>query len=507
MVVRHRVAIIGAGFGGIGLAHALKQRGIEDYVIFEKGHDVGGVWRDNSYPGAACDVPSHLYSFSFEPKLDWSRKYAPQSEILAYLQHVADKHGISSHVKLRHEVKSASFDARRALWTVVTHHGDAYEASILVSAVGQLSRPYIPHLTGLESFRGLAFHSARWDHAVDLRQLRVAVLGTGASAIQMVPALQPQVATLTLFQRSAAYVVPRNDRAYSQMELALMSRFPALHTLSRGLTYGLLELRMLAFLNPALFLPALQKGCAEHLAAQVADPVLRTKLTPDYPAGCKRVLLSDDYFPALTQPNVHVENEPISHVDEAAIVTSDGVRHEVDAIVFGTGFRATEFLTPIEITGARGQSLSGTWQQGAEAYLGLVVHGFPNFFMLYGPNTNLGHTSIVYMIESQIKYVMAALSLLEAEQAASAEVRFDVQNSFNRGLQAQLSKRVWSADCRNWYKTDSGKNTNNWPGFTFAYRLATRRMRAADYLLRRHSALEQAPTLADEVLKPRRALN
>lgn len=506
MVLKHRVAIIGAGFGGIGLGHALKQRGIEDYVIFEKGHDVGGVWRDNSYPGAACDVPSHLYSFSFEPKLDWSHRYAPQAEILAYLQHVADKHGIRDHVLLRTEVKRARFDAKRALWMIHTHDGSAYEAEILVSAVGQLSRPYIPELRGIETFKGRAFHSARWDHKLDLRERRVAVVGTGASAVQIVPAIQPQVAKLSLFQRSAAYVIPRNDRAYSPFELGLLSRFPGLHTLSRGLTYGLLELRMLAFLSPELFMPALQRQCAEHLAAYVQDPVLREKLTPDYPAGCKRVLLSDDYFRALAQANAQVVTEAISHVEGDAIVTSDGIRHDVDAIVFGTGFRATAFLEPIEVAGAQGQTLSETWKQGAEAYLGLTVNGFPNFFMLYGPNTNLGHSSIVYMIESQIRYVMAALALMDAELAAATEVRAHVQNSFNHGLQARLRKMIWSGDCTNWYKTESGKSTNNWPGYTFAYRAATRRMRAADYLLTLRATLQE-PAASYEPDKARRELN
>ncbi len=506
MVGKHRVAIIGAGFGGIGLAYALKQRGIDDYLILEKGHDVGGVWRDNAYPGAACDVPSHLYSFSFEPKLDWSHKYASQAEILGYLRHVADKYGITAHVKLGSEVKSASYDSKRALWTILTRAGDSYEASILVSAVGQLSRPFVPKLPGIETFQGSAFHSARWDHDFDLSQSRVAVIGTGASAIQIVPAIQPRVAHLTLFQRSAAYVVPRRDRAYSARELGLLSRFPALHTLSRGAIYGLLELRMLAFLNPKLFLPALEKQCAQQLAKHVREPALRAKLTPDYPPGCKRVLLSDDYFNALAQPNAEVVTDAISHVDGSSIVTCAGTRHDVNAIVFGTGFHATEFLTPIEIVGAQGQSLSDVWRDGAEAYLGVVVNGFPNFFMLYGPNTNLGHTSIVYMIESQTAYVLNAIALLDAEHAAASEVRKDVQDRFNHGLQAQLSKMIWNADCTNWYKTDAGKNTNNWPGYTFVYRAATRRLNAADYQLTPLSAVQEQP-VAQQTFKAPRELN
>lgn len=502
---RHRVVIIGAGFGGLGLGHALSTSGIDDYVILEKGPGVGGVWRDNGYPGAACDVPSHLYSFSFEPKLDWSRKYAPRAEILAYLTHVADKYGIRSHVRSDNEVTRAVFDERRAQWTVETRTGEVFEAEILVSAVGQLSRPAIPRLRGLDTFKGPAFHSAAWDRAFDPRGKTVAVIGTGASAIQIVPALQPIVRKLSLFQRSAAYLVPRNDRAYSPIELSLLKRFPTLHTLSRGLTYGLLELRMVGFLYPDLALPALQKQCEEHLAKAVRDPILRKKLTPDYPIGCKRVLLSDDYFPALTQPNAEVITDAISHLEADAIVTADGVRHEVDAIVFGTGFHATEFLSPIQIVGTGGALLEERWRDGAEAYLGVTVHGFPNLFMLYGPNTNLGHTSIVYMIESQIRYVMEALRLLDRENLATAEVRSQVQTAFNRDLQARLSKMVWSADCTNWYKTASGKSTNNWPGYTFAYRAATRSIRASDYLLTPRKA---APTHATvPVRKPLSQLN
>jgi len=488
MPKRQRVVIIGAGFGGIGLGHALSAAGIQDYAILEKGPDLGGVWRDNGYPGAACDVPSHLYSFSFEPKFDWSRKYAPQSEILAYLREVADKYGITTHVRTHTEVVRASFDERRALWCVTTQHGDTLECDVLVSAVGQLSRPALPRIEGLEAFQGRSFHSAAWDHSFDPTGRRVAVIGTGASAIQIVPSIQPKVARLSLFQRSAAYVVPRNDRAYSSLEKSLLGRFPVLHTLSRGLTYGLLELRMLAFLRPELALPALERQCAQHLSSHITDPELRRKLTPDYPVGCKRVLLSDDYFPALAQPNATVVTDPIARIESDAILTADGTRHPVDAIIFGTGFHATEFLSPIEILGAGGVSLQHAWREGAEAYLGVTVSGFPNLFMLYGPNTNLGHTSIVYMLESQIRYVMEALSLMQRENLASLEPRKEVQLQFNRGLEARLAKLVWSENCTNWYKTASGKNTNNWPGYTFTYRAATRRIREADYVLKPRKA-------------------
>jgi len=501
-----RVAIIGAGFGGLGLGQALGQAGIDDYVIFEKGDHVGGVWRDNTYPGAACDVPSHLYSFSFEPKLDWSRKYAPQPEILAYLQHVANKYDIMRRVRLNSEATSARFDSRRAVWHLTTRDGQAHEAQVLVSAVGQLSRPLVPKMAGLDTFTGKAFHSARWDPSFDPRNKRVAVIGTGASAIQIVPALQPQVAKLTLFQRSAAYVLKRKDRAYTPTELGLLSRFPALHALNRGLIYGALELRMLGFLYPKRLMPALHEKFTEHLHERVRDPRLRAKLMPDYPIGCKRVLLSDDYFPALSQPNAEVVTDAISHVDGNAIVTEDGARHEVDAIVFGTGFRATEFLTPIDVVGAGGAAINELWKDGAEAYLGLCVNGFPNFFMLYGPNTNLGHTSIVFMIESQVRFVMEALALMEREKLASIHVRKDVQDSFNHKLQAQLSQLVWGGDCTNWYKTESGKNTNNWPGYALAYRLATRRLRRDDFELTRQTAA-QASAAPPRFPKPLRDLN
>lgn len=476
-----RVLIIGAGFAGLGLAIRLKQAGIHDFLILEKAGDVGGCWRENRYPGAACDVPSHLYSFSFEPKADWSRKFAPQAEILDYARHCADKYGLRERIRFHCEVSAASFDEAAGEWRVTCANGEELRAQSLVCALGQLSRPLIPHLPGIERFKGRAFHSAQWDAEAPLEGRRVAVVGTGASAIQFVPQIAPKVAELLLFQRSAAYVIPKPDRRYADWERRLKARLPWLQRLDRGLKYVQHEARALAFTVFPPLMKMMRLSFHRHLQRGIPDAGLRACLEPDYPLGCKRILISNDYYPALARSNVKLVDTGIREVTEDAIVTRDGQRHPVDTLIYGTGFAATEFLAPMRVQGLGGRELNQAWKDGAEAYKGISVSGFPNLFILYGPNTNLGHSSIIYMLESQFPYVLACLQRIRREGLKYLDVKPQVQQRFNQHLQHELGHTIWERGCNSWYKTASGRNTVNWPGFTFRYRQLTRQPEFADY--------------------------
>ena len=476
-----RVLIIGAGFAGVGLAIQLQKRGIDDFLVLEKAASVGGTWRDNHYPGAACDVPSHLYSYSFEPKTDWSRKFAPQAEIVAYIQHCVDKHQLAGKIRCNTEVASAEFEQASGLWRVIGKGGEHYLAQALVSACGQLNQPAYPRIPGLESFAGEAFHSARWNHAYDLAGKRVAVIGTGASAIQFVPEIVPKVQHLTLFQRSAAYVISKPDRAYKRWELALLRRWPWLQQIDRGLKYVQHEVRALAFIHFPVLMKLFQFSFQRHLAAAIFDPERQRQLQPDYPLGCKRILISNNYFPALAQGNVEIVNQAIQSITPHGVVTTDGREHPVDALIYGTGFAATDFLAPMQIKGLDGVELNQAWRDGAEAYKGISVNGFPNLFLLYGPNTNLGHNSILYMLESQFAYVLNCLDALQQQGLRYMDVKPQVQQRFNQHLQQVIRHSIWEQGCTSWYKNAAGKNTNNWPGFTFTYRQQTRHLELADY--------------------------
>ncbi|HIC7210992.1 alpha/beta hydrolase fold domain-containing protein [Burkholderia stabilis] len=466
--------IIGAGFAGIGMAIALQRAGIHDFVIVERSHDVGGVWRDNSYPGAACDVPSHLYSFSFEPNPAWSHVFAPQPEIHAYLQHCARKYGLARHLRFGAEVERARYDEAHALWRVTLADGTTLSAAVLVSGTGQLSRPAMPDLPGIDTFRGRAFHSAHWDHDTPLAGKRVAVVGTGASAIQFVPAIAGDVQRLVVFQRSPAYVMPRPDRAYRPWEKALFRGLPWAMKLYRASIYLRYESRAIAFTRlHGLMDFAVGRPFRKLLARDVPSAALRERLTPDYPIGCKRILLSSDYLAAMSRDNVELVTQRIRRVTEDGIETADGAHHPVDAIIYGTGFAATEFLSPMRITGRDGLDLNDAWRRGAQAYLGLTVPGFPNFFMLYGPNTNLGHNSIVYMLESQIAHVMRCVRAMRRDGACAIDVDARRYRRFNARVQQRLAGSVWSS-CKSWYVDASGHNSTNWPGFTLTYRWITR---------------------------------
>jgi cation diffusion facilitator CzcD-associated flavoprotein CzcO len=483
--------IVGAGFGGIGMAIRLRAAGITDFVLLERGERPGGTWRDNTYPGAACDVPSALYSFSFEQDFDWPRFYSGQADIQRYLQHCADKHGVTPHVRTNTEVRRAVFDEAACLWRIDTASGDVLLARALITATGQLNRPALPKIDGLERFQGKVFHSARWDHAHALAGRRVGVIGTGASAIQLVAHVAAQAAHMTLFQRSAPYVMPKPDRRITRVEHWLHRKVPALRRLVRGTIYGIFEMLGVGLLKFPLLIAPMKVACLLHLRLAVRDPALRARLTPDYAFGCKRILFDNTYYPALARPNVVVETHGIRAIGEDHVLTDDGARHEVDTLIFATGFAASGFLFPMEIRGRGNRELGVAWREGAEAYLGISVHGFPNLFMLYGPNTNLGHNSIIYMLESQIRYVGDAIGQLRRAPGLSFDVRPEVQDAFNEALQHALGRTVWASGCSSWYLAANGKNTNNWSGFTFSYRRLTRRFDAAAY--------EAVPASVEEV--------
>ncbi|HIV71793.1 MAG TPA: NAD(P)/FAD-dependent oxidoreductase [Candidatus Aquabacterium excrementipullorum] len=465
--------IIGAGFGGIGMAVALRKAGFE-CLILEKQHDVGGVWRDNTYPGAACDVPSHLYSFSFEPNPNWSRVFATQAEIHQYLRHCARQYGLLPSIRFGAEVAQACYDEHQARWTVSLTDGQVLQARFLITATGQLSRPVYPKLDGMAQFEGRAFHSACWDHDHDLRGRRVAVIGTGASAIQFVPAIADKVDTLTVFQRSAAYILPRPDRPYAAWRKRLFAAMPWTMALHRARIYTQYEARALGFSHVKALMDVLGRWpFMAMLRRQVPDPGLRARLLPDYPIGCKRILLSSEYLATMARPHVHVVADGIRRITARGIETADGRHHEADVIVYGTGFAATEFLAPMKITGREGRDLNEAWRSGAQAYLGITVPGFPNFFMLYGPNTNLGHNSIVYMLESQIAHVLRCLEKARAAGGDAIEVGEGPHSRFNAAVQRRLAGTVWQG-CKSWYVDANGHNSTNWPGFTFTYRYLTR---------------------------------
>ncbi|MEH6563805.1 MAG: NAD(P)/FAD-dependent oxidoreductase [Halopseudomonas sp.] len=473
--------IVGSGFGGIGMAIQLDQAGISDYLIIEKAEEVGGTWRDNHYPGAGCDVPSHLYSYSFEPRTDWPHKYARQPEIHSYIQHCVRKYHLQTRLRLGCELSNAEFDAATGVWQLTTAAGETLRCRALITACGQLNRPLMPSLEGIDSFAGPAFHSARWRSDIDLTGKRVAVIGTGASAIQFVPQIVPQVARLELFQRSAPYVIPKDDCEYDARKRARLQRFGWLHQLDRAWQYCTHEVRALGFVYFPSLVKQTEKSALSHMRKHISDPQKRAALTPDYPMGCKRILISNNYYPALAQDKVSLVTDAIDCVVPEGIKTRDGQVHPADVIIYGTGFAATEFLAPMRITGLHGLDLNQAWQQGAEAYKGISVSGFPNLFMLYGPNTNLGHNSIIYMLESQYRYVVQCLQTLQRRRLRYLDVQPQAQSRYNQHLQRQAKRTVWAQGCNSWYLTAEGKQTVNWPGFTFVYRFKTRKPELSDY--------------------------
>ncbi|WP_240324666.1 flavin-containing monooxygenase [Trinickia diaoshuihuensis] len=497
-----RVAIVGSGFAGIGMAIRLRRMGVASLTVYEAAPEIGGTWRDNAYPGAACDIPSHLYSFSFAPNPSWSRTFASQREILDYLRRCAREHGIESLIRCNARVTAARFDDDARVWRLDVSTpqaatsasrpnesnetglaGETVEADIVIMASGPLSRPAMPGITGIERFRGALFHSARWDHDYVLEGKTVAVIGTGASAVQFIPHLQRRVTRLLVFQRTPPWIMPRPDRPIGERAQRVFRALPLAQRFARWSLYWQHEARALAFVVNPKWMRAPMRFASSYLARRVGDPELRAKLTPDYVLGCKRVLLSSDYYPALTQPNVDVITAPIREIVEDGIVTEDGRRRHVDAIVCATGFEVADAGAPFPIIGAHGADLDARWRsEGPQAYLGASIAGFPNLFMMIGPNTGLGHNSMIYMIESHIAYIASCLRLLCRRGARTMQVREDVEHAFNEWLRQAFQKTVWASGCRSWYLSERGRNAALWPGFTFTFRRLTRRVRPGDYV-------------------------
>ena len=478
----HRIAIVGSGFSGLGMAIRLKQAGIHDFVVLERGHEVGGTWRDNSYPGCQCDVPSHLYSFSFAPNPRWSSTFSPQPEILDYLRDVARRFAVMPHVRFHTELHSADWDEAAGHWRLETSQG-AMTADVLVCGQGPLSEPKLPDVPGLESFEGTTFHSASWNHDHDLDGERVAVVGTGASAIQFVPEIQPRVSKLHVLQRTPPWVVPHPNRRMTRAERALYSRLPLAQLAMRAGIYWARESFVLQFRHRRVRRMA-TKVALRQLRAQVKDPALRERLTPRYELGCKRILPTDEWYPAVTQPNVEVIGEALAEVRPNSVVAADGTEREVDTIIFGTGFHVTDMPIAGMVRGRHGRTLADVWDGSPEAYKGATVAGFPNLFLLVGPNTGLGHNSIVFMIESQIDYVGDALATMRRRGAGRLEVRPEAQAGYNAEVQRLTRGTVWvSGGCASYYIDRNGRNSSLWPTFTWPFRRRTREFDEGAYTL------------------------
>jgi cation diffusion facilitator CzcD-associated flavoprotein CzcO len=469
-----RIAIIGSGFSGLCLGIQLRKAGIHSFTIYEKASALGGTWRDNTYPGAACDVPAMAYCFSFEQKSDWSRKWAPQPEILAYMEHCARKYGLLPHLRFDTEITGAEFDEEAALWRLRTSAGETIEVEVLVSGVGQLNRPAFPAIEGLARFRGPHFHSAQWDHGVPLDGRRVGVIGNAASAIQFVPEIAPRCGELVVFQRSANWMMPRMDRAYSEHEKQRFERHPWLARLVRWSIWATFELQWPVFRRNRFMAGRYEKVSTEKMREVVRDARLQQALLPEYPIGGKRILISDDYYAALNRENVELVTAGIERVEEDGVTTRDGRRIPLDVLILATGFQTTEFLAPMDLTGLRGRRLRDEWKKGARAYLGMTLSGFPNFFMMYGPNTNLGHNSIIFMIECQTRYILGCIRALRERGLAWLDLRRDVLDAFDAKMQRDLARTVWNDTDHSWYKDAAGRITNNWSGSTIRYWWDTR---------------------------------
>jgi cation diffusion facilitator CzcD-associated flavoprotein CzcO len=477
------VLIIGSGFSGIGMGVQLKRAGFDSFLILERGPDVGGTWRDNTYPGCACDVPSHLYSFSYEKNAAWTRMYPTQAEIWSYLRDITAKHGLRPSMRFDTEVIEAVFDERDGRWRVTTRRGDVVSAKVLTSCMGGLSRPQLPAIPGIDRFRGPSFHSAQWDHSVDLTGKRVAVVGTGASAIQFVPQIVPRVARLHLFQRTPPWILPKPDRPLRAWERALFRSLPASMWAFRNFIYWRHELLGIGYTLKPHYLAVAERIALGYLQKTVGDPALRAKLTPSYRIGCKRVLLTSDYLPSLTQPNVELVTDAISEVRERSIATADGVEREVDAIVYGTGFRTLDFTSPVRFVGPGGVELSNVWKTRPAAYLGVATAGFPNLFFITGPNSRLANNSTLFMIETQIDYVVECLRHMRATGAATMSVRRDAQEKFNAALTARFKRTVFATGCKSAYLDENGESPVVWPGFSSEFWWQARRIRLGDFVV------------------------
>jgi cation diffusion facilitator CzcD-associated flavoprotein CzcO len=470
--------IIGAGFSGLGAAIKLTQAGHTDLVIVERAEDVGGTWRDNTYPGCRCDVQSNLYSYSFDPKPDWSETFPAQPELWAYLQQVTRKYGVDRYLRFGHEVTDARWDAGARRWQVSTTQGE-FAARYLIAGAGFLVEPSLPDIPGIESFQGTVMHSARWDHSWQAAGRRVAVVGTGASAIQIVPSIQPEVEHLTVFQRTAPFVVPHTNHPVKPAIKAMYRLAPATQRASRTLVYWMREFLALGFVKNPKILKRAETAWRKHMESAITDPAMRAQLTPAYNLGCKRVLPSNEYYPAIARSNVSLVTEKIIEIRPDAVVTADGTERPVDTLILATGFHVTDSPTFGKIRGMDGKPLA---EALGTTYLGTVVPGFPNYFQLTGANTGLGHSSMLFMIESQLTYIIDGIGKAQAA-GGQFEVRPEVAAAYNAELQRKLPKTVWGSGCSSWYLDSEGRNLTLWPGFTFDFRRRTREFRAADFIL------------------------
>ncbi|HEY6043989.1 MAG TPA: NAD(P)/FAD-dependent oxidoreductase [Nitrosospira sp.] len=479
----YRVVILGAGVSGLCMGSALRRAGITSFVIIEKSGGIGGTWWDNTYPGAECDVPAHLYSYSFDHYSGWSQAYASQGEIQKYLERFAAKSHLLPHIRLNTALVEARFDAQQGLWLLQLSNGDRLRANFLVCSAGPLSTPRYPDIQGIDMFQGRLFHSARWDHDYDFAGKHAAVIGTAASAVQLTPRIAPLVAKLYIYQRSPAWIVPRINYVYRRWQKALF-RIKFFYRAHRFLLYIIHELNRLAF-NPGSLMAKAGRTLAEiHLRQQVPAKELREALRPDYPFGCKRVLLSNDYYPTLMRSNVELVTAPIERIDQAGIVSGDGTRRDVDVIVCATGFNVKHALSSINIAGLDGSSLDQTWASEPEAYRGVTVANFPNLFLLLGPNTGQGHTSAILFIEAQVNYALQCIGEITRRRKNFLDVKPGVMVRYNEELQQVLDTSVWAAGCRSWYKTESGKIIGIYPGFSFQYIHELRKPRFEDYIIR-----------------------
>jgi cation diffusion facilitator CzcD-associated flavoprotein CzcO len=478
------VAVVGGGFGGVAAAVMLVRAGHRDVTVFERGERVGGVWHQNTYPGAACDVPSHLYEFSFAPNPRWSRRYAPQAEIQTYLEDVARRHGALDRIRTSTEVTQARWDGDHSKWVLDTGAG-VHEADVLITACGQLSVPKVPPIPGLGDFEGPAFHTARWRHDAPLDGRRVAVVGTGCSAIQVVPAIQPIVEQVDVYQRSPGWTFPKMDFAYQERTKRLFERFPILQRLDRAAVFAFMEYGAAAMTNRRWLLAPFRFVARRQITKAIEDPELRAKVTPRDEVGCKRVMLTDEWYPALTEPNVELITDRIAEVTPAGIRTEDGTERAADVLVLATGFQTHGFVAPMEIVGAGGRTLAEEWADVPRAYLGLSVPGFPNLFMLYGPNTNGGTGSVIYTIEAGMNHVIAALAELARADARRIELRRAAAEAFDRELRAALAETVWHTGCTSWYVDENGNDPSQWPWLWSDYRRRAARLQPGAYELDR----------------------
>lgn len=479
-----KVAIIGAGFGGIAMAIRLQQHGIYDFIILEKGSDFGGTWRDNQYPGAACDVQSHLYSLSFAPKSNWSKRYAEAPEIFSYIQDLVNDYNLRAFCRLNTEVLAAHYQADRCLWQLQLQDQSILKAQFVIFASGPLHIPQIPHIPGIEKFQGKVFHSAQWDHTYDLSGKNVASIGTGGSAIQYIPEIAPQCKHLYVMQRTAAWVIPRDERAYPNLEKKLFKKYDWFRKLHRTRLYWSNESRVVPIVKPGI-MKFTQKLAELLIKYEVKNPELAKKLTPDYIMGCKRILVSNRYVPTFNRHNVELVTEKIQELTEHSIITQDGKERPIDCLIYGTGFITDPriYMKNFQCTGLDGVELNEVWKQGAESYYGICVKDFPNLFQLLGPNTLLAHNSVIFMIEAQVEYILQLMQLVDRSQSDAIMVKDQAQDAFNQQVQHMFEKTVWQSGCVSWYQQEGGKNFALWPTYTWKYWLKTKKPNAADYRL------------------------